>query len=209
MNPQRRFVEGVHVPLTILATVGLCDTVLPWLGQTRAFRWLAARPRYSAAGLERLAIVAFLVFMSLSNVYILASTSVTAALQQPYPLFRSRAEMDAVSWLRANTIRNQIVLGAYETGNYVAAHAGNRVVLGHWAETVDWQTKFDEVTAFYRAATGDARRCDLLARYRVNYVWFGPRERELDGFEPMQSSCLQLLFANSEVEVFRVLGQTQ
>jgi hypothetical protein len=203
LNPQRRFVEGVHVPLTILATVGLCDTVLPWLGQTRAFRWLAARPRYSAAGLERLAIVAFLVFMSLSNVYILASTSITAALQQPYPLFRSRAEIEAVNWLREHTARDQVVLGAYETGNYIAAHAGNRVVLGHWAETLDGENKFDQVKDFY-GAMDDAVRRALLSRYRVGFVWLGAQERKLGGFDLERADYLEPVFANSEVTISQV-----
>ncbi len=109
-----------------------------------------------------------------------------------------------MDWLRANTARSDIVLGAYETGNYIAAHAGNRVVIGHWAETVNWQTKFDEVRHFYGAAADDAWRRDLLARYRVGFVWFGQHERELGSFEPTRAAYLKPAFSNAEVTIYRV-----
>ncbi len=41
INMQRRFVEGLQVPLSIVAAVGLVRVALPRLQQTRAFeRWL-------------------------------------------------------------------------------------------------------------------------------------------------------------------------
>ena len=205
LNSQRRFVEGVQVPLAILAAVGLCQVTLPWLTQTRGFRMLASLPRYSVAGLERLLIAVFLLFASLSNIYILASVSLTAALQQPYPLFRSRDEIAAVDWLGANTARSDVVMASYETGNYIAAHAGNRVVIGHWAETVDWQRKFDEVDAFYSAVTSNAARQSLLKRYSVRYVWFGAVERELGGFDPETCPDLKLVFSNDAAQIYRVV----
>lgn len=203
LNPQRRFVEGVQVPLAILATAGLFDVVLPWIEVTRAFKWLAARPRYSTAGLERFIVVVFLALMSLSNLYILASTTVTAAVQQPYPLFRSRDEIAAVEWLRANTARTDVVLGAYETGNYVAAHAGNRVVVGHWAETVDWEKKFSEVNRFYSLASNEERSA-MLSRSRVRYVWWGTRERDLGNFDPSSAAFLEPAFSDSTTTIYRV-----
>ncbi len=204
LNAQRRFVEGVHVPLAILASVGFSQTVLPWVGRTRLFHWLAARPRYSVQGLERLLLVAFLLMMSLSNLYILVSTSITASVQPIYPLFRLRAEVEAVDWLRANTARSSVVLGEAETGNFIAARAGNRVVVGHWAETVDWQKKFEETNRFYRAELDDAAQRELFARYRVAYVFFGPRERELGMVNFPRVDYAQTVFSNVAVQIFAI-----
>lgn len=204
VNPQRRFVEGVQVPLAILTAAGLSDVALPWAERTRIFQWFAARPGYSVKSLSRFLIAVFLVFMGLSNIYILASSSITAALQQPYPLFRPQGELDGVEWLRSNTPRAEVVLGAYESGNYVAAHAGNRVVLGHWAETVDWQKKYDQVDEFSRATTDDETRHALLVRYHVTYVWWGARERELGNFNPGLATYLQAVYSNPDVTIYRV-----
>lgn len=205
LNPQRRFVEGVQVPLAILAAAGWCESVWPWLAQTRAIRWLVAQPRYSVAGVERLVSVLFLMFMSVSNLYILASVSVTAAWQQPYPLFRLRDEMTAIDWLRLNSRSTDSVLGAYETGNYIAAHAGNRVVIGHWAETVDQEYKFAQVERFYAVTTDDAWRCELLQRYQVAYVWVGAQEHKLGEFDPDGANYLQRVFFNDAVRLYRVV----
>ena len=188
LNPQRRFIQGVHVPLAILATAGLLQVILPWIRQSRPFRWLVARPRYTTAGLERLFIVAFLAFMSISNIYVLADLSVMTTLRQPYPFFRTQAELDVVSWVRANTKRNAVVLGAYETGNYLAGRAGNRVVLGHWAETKDWLEKYGLAQHFYNSKTDDAWRYEFLQQHGISYVWFGPRERRLGDFVPNSAS---------------------
>ncbi len=204
LTQQRRAVQGIDVPLAILATVGWYQVVLPWIERTRAFRWIVARPRYSTIGLERLLIVIFIGGMSLSNLYILASTAATAAWQQPYPLFRPRAQVAAVDWLRAHSARDEIVLSAYETGNYLAAHAGNRVVVGHWTETVEWEHKMNQVEFFYNAATEDAWRVARLREYRVAYVFWGEEERALGAFDPERASYLQRVFANDRTRVYRV-----
>jgi hypothetical protein len=204
LNAQRRFVEGIHVALAILASAGLVHSVLPWLERTRAFSWLATLPGYSVVGLRRLTIASLLFLMSISNFYILASTSITASIQPIYPLFRLRSETDAVDWLRSNTARSDIVLGAYETGNLIAARAGNHVVLGHWAETADWAEKVKEIDEFYRGSLSQDSQSDFLARYKVSYVFFGPRERAEGAFDPSQTDYLKRVFSNSVIQIFSV-----
>jgi uncharacterized membrane protein len=111
--------------------------------------------------------------------------------------------------LRANTTRDQVVLGTYEAGNYVAARAGNRVVVGHWAETLDWQTKFDATEKFFGAADDDWRR-DFLARYRVEYVWVNSVDRQRNGFEPRARGFLRSVYRNdggTEIFAVELLGR--
>jgi hypothetical protein len=204
LTPQRRFVQGVQAPLAILATAGFLQVALPWLERTRLWQALLTRPRYSAAGLRRFVTVLFLTFMSLSNLYVLASVSVSAVIQQPDPLFRPQDEVEATEWLRQNGIASAVVLGAYQTGNYVAAHARQRVVLGHWAETMAYEDKVTAVATFYDATTSDAWRRELLAQYNVTYVWHGPRERELGGFEPAMADYLQPVYLHNTVAIYAV-----
>ncbi|MCA9973574.1 MAG: hypothetical protein KC425_25350, partial [Anaerolineales bacterium] len=219
LNPQRRFVQGVHAPLAILAARGWLDVVLPRLARSRPWRRLVAHPRYSTAGLARLLTAGFLFGMSVSNLYVLASLTLSGAVQQPDPLFRPRAELDAAAWLRANAPLNTVVLGAYQTGNLVAAQAGQRVVLGHWAETVDPDTKTAEVARFFAASTPHAWRAALLTRYRVAYVWFGPREagaadgaadeaaggrRETAVFNPAAAPYLSPVYTNDTITIYQV-----
>jgi hypothetical protein len=204
LNPQRRFVQGVQVPLTILATAGLFTIVIPWLVETQIYKRIVAHPRYDDAGLQRLLITALIAFMALSNVYVLADTSLTALLRQPYPFFRQESELKVVDWIHDNTDRSAVVLAAYETGNYIAAHAGNRVVLGHWAETVDWETKSDQTKRFFDASTDDTFRLDLIDNYSVDYIWYGPQERDLGGFDPMSASYLIPVYEEAGTTLLRI-----
>lgn len=204
LNPQRRYVQGIQVPLAILASVGLLVVVMPWLLDTRPFRRLADRPRYSRKGLARFLIFAFLLFMSISNIYLLLDVSFTAAIKRPYPFFRPQAEVDAINWMKTNTEQTAVVLAAYETGNYIAAHAGNPVVVGHWAETINWDRQFEQTIRFYDGSSEDEWRQEFLSSNGVSYVWYGPKERMLGNFYPVNAEYLVPIYSKGEVEVFEV-----
>lgn len=204
LNPQRRYVQGIQVPLAILASVGLIKVAIPWLLDTRPIRRLVDRPRYSRDGLVKFLIFAFLLFMSISNLYVLLDVSFTAGIRQPYPFFRSRQEVDAIAWMKANTKQSAIVLAAYETGNYLAAHAGNPVVVGHWAETIDWNRQLEQTIRFYDEKTEDEWRQEFLNSNEVSYVWYGPQERRLGNFNPLKAQYLAPVYSVGDVEVFSV-----
>jgi uncharacterized membrane protein len=179
--------------------------VLPWLMGTRPFRALLAHERYSVAGLSRFIIVLFLLLMGLSNFYLIASVTTSAVIQQPDPLFRPVEERELADWLRANDGgRTAVILGDYQTGNYVAAHAGNPVVLGHWAETLDYDARVNEVAQFFAADTPDDWRRALLNRYNVVYVWHGPREQALGNFDPRQAAYLRPIHTQGNITLYQV-----
>lgn len=202
LNPQRRFVQGVQVPLSILAAVGLVEVAFPRLARSRIFQRVVAHPRYTEAGLQRLIVTGLIMFLSLSNIYVLTDVSLTAALRQPYPFFREDSEIEAVEWLRENTEQAAVVLGAYESGNYIAGRAGNRVVVGHWAETVDWQAKYDMTTRFFTAMTDDDWRRAYIVEQNVEYVWYGPKEQTLGDFDPDAADYLRLVFTSNGTSIY-------
>lgn len=207
LNSQRRIIQGVHMPLSILAAAGFVQVVVPWLLATRAVRRLLTNPRYTAVKLSRFITAVFLLIMALSNLYILASTSVSAVIQQPDPLFRTADEVAAVAWLRAENGMSPapVLLGDYQTGNLVAARAGNQVVVGHWAETIRYADKLAEVAQFYRGETADTWRQALLAQYNVAYVWHGPREQRLGSFSPETAVYLHPVYQNETITIYTVV----
>jgi len=208
LKSQRRMVEGVHVPLSILASAGLCIGVLPWVRRSRPFQAIAhsGLPSYSEENLGRFLIALVLLAMVPSNLYILGSLSVTA-LEAPYPFFHEAGEVEAMDWLRAHTESSETVLGAYGTGSYLPARAGNRVFVGYWAETKDFSRKMEMVHNFFAGETGDAWRRELLDEYGVVYVFYGPRERELGSYSPSSSGYLEPVFGNELVTIYRVKGE--
>ena len=204
LNPQRRFVQGVQVPLAIMTAAAFIDLVIPRLEKMRLWQALLARPRYESARLARFVTALFLLFMGLSNAYLLTSVSVSAVIQQPYPLFRPRAEIEAAAWLRQNVAGTAVILADYQTGNYVAAHAGQRVILGHWAETMAYETKTAAVTRFFDAETEDVWRQALLNQYQIDYIWFGPRERRLGAYNPAVAPYLSPVYEGQEIVIYQV-----
>ena len=204
LGPQRRFLQGVHVPVSILASIGLIDVVIPRLTQTNLWQRIAALPRYETPKMIRLLLVLFLLVMSISNLYLWADVTRTAVIIQPYPLFRYADEADAVQWLHANAPRSSIVLGDYQTGNFIAARSGQRVMLGHWAETVDVETKQAVVNQFFNADTSDTWRIEQLTSHNVDYVWHGPQVLNLGDFAPSQADYLSPVYVNDSITIYAV-----
>jgi hypothetical protein len=204
LNPQRRFVQGVHVPLAILSTAAFFQVLLPRWQQSRPFQTLLKYPRYNVAGLTRLTILIFLAFMSLSNLYVLASVSTSSLIQRPDPLFRPADEIEATAWLQENGTPAAVLIGDLQTGNYIAAHTPIYVMLGHWAETVDYEQKQTLVAQFYTADTDDTWRRDLIQQYDIRYVWHGPREQRLGDFDPETAAYLQPLYTNNTITIYTV-----
>lgn len=204
ITQQRRFVEGVQVPLAILATVGLCEVALPQLARTRVFVALSQRPNYSAAGLQRLTIVVIIALASIASFYLWASSVVLLGFVQPYPLFRPTLELQAMDWLRANTLPSDAVLSSYWTGSFIPARTGNRVFVGHLYETIYFAEKRAAAERFFDVATDDAWRVALLREYRIAYVFWGKAERDVGTFDLARAPYLQCVFANDEAQIFRV-----
>lgn len=203
LGPQRRFVQGVHVALAVLAAAGWVQVVLPRLQRTAGWQRLMHNPRYSLAKMSRFSVMLFLLVMGLSNLLLLVDVARVAALTQPDLFFRPTDEAAAAHWLNEQGDL-AIVLADYQTGNFVAAYAGNPVMLGHWAETVDFLHKVTTVAHFYDKTTPDEWRQVYLAEFNVAYVWSGPRERALGGFEPAAAPYLTAVYANDTITIYQV-----
>jgi hypothetical protein len=177
---QRRFSLGLHIPIVLLALMGLMQTVVPRLrGGIR--QWL---PR------------AVLLLSLPSTVLLLVATS-SAALRPPDArLFFSANESAAFDWLRHNVPRDAVVLAAPETGLFIPAWAGARVVYGHPLETVDAVRTKSRVEDFF---TGTIDREGVIRNYGVDYIFFGPRERKLG----TPDRDWQTVFTSGDVIVYR------
>jgi hypothetical protein len=188
-NLKRRMFEGLHIPLCILATVGLFEYLLPvalnssWLN--RFARWRG----YERPGLRRLLLYSVIMGSFPSRLYLAASSSVYALQNHP-SLYYQHEETEAIDWLRNNTRRTDTVLASYEVGRLIPARAGNRVFMGHWCETVELEHKKQLSVKFFQDSTGDDFRLDLLAEYGIRYVFHGPTERQLGEFDPSKAACL-------------------
>jgi hypothetical protein len=109
-------------------------------------------------------------------------------------LYLSDGERAALTWLRDQAPHDAVVLCAPETGIFVPAWTGQRVVYGHPFETVNAETRRAQVERFW-AGQRDPAWLDGLG---VDYLFYGPRERALG--EPPPG---ELLFEAGDTAVYR------
>ena len=206
LKQQRRMVEGVHVPLSILATAGLYSYYLPRLERSRTLRKLVTLRQRTYSPRRFRNFIIFLVVMATvpSNLYIEASLAVTAA-QYRYPFFHEREENEAIEWLAQETAPSDTVFGSHGTGSYIPARINHRSFAGYWAETARCKEKLRMVDRFFQEETPDAWRVGLLKEYDIAYVFYGPREALLGDFDPADSAYLSPVFDNDLITIYRVL----
>ena len=150
---QRRFITGFHVPLVLLAALGLEQVVWP-------------KVRAKRRGLVTGGIIAF---TALTNVFV-PVMAVAGVAQQGNPLVMSSDEAAACDWLAEHTAWTDTVLAPVASAQFIPAWAGNRTVYGHPFETIDAAKKEAEVEGFFSYGASDADRRALLDRYGVRYV---------------------------------------
>jgi hypothetical protein len=168
VNVQRRLLEGMVVPLTILATLGIWRLV----GEKSSgggidWRW---RLRQIAAG-------TLVMSMTPSLAIVLIGGAVIAG-EGRWPISHSADELAALRWLELNTPAGSVVLSSPESGNLLPAYASVRAYVGHGPETLYAEAKKERVKAFFGGGMTDDQRRDLLSEIDARAVWVGPPERE-------------------------------
>ena len=148
---------------------------------------------------------ALLALLSLTNVLLVAGGSVSLR-GHPSPIYRDASEVAAMDWLAHHAGWEDVVLSTFGTGNYLPARAGVRVFVGHGPETVGAETKKELVARFFDGQTEDTWRQDLLARYGVDYVFWGPAERALGVFSPPDATYLEVVYRAEGYAILEVRG---
>lgn len=199
-NYQIKMLNGWQVPIAILATQGLFKYVLPWLGQLS----IQQRWNWRGTNLQRGLVLAFLAVIIPTNLYLFAWRFLDLG-RHSYPYYLRTDELAALQWLDENADEGEVVLASLTLGQYVPALTGQPTFLAHWAQTVDYYGKDAQVREFFDAATSEARRREILAGQKVAYIFYGPNERALGGFNPNSVPWLTSVTSPSaEVSVFQV-----
>jgi len=191
---QRRFVEGLQLPLTIAASAALF-----WIAR-RAFKG------HAAARNRKVFLVCAIAFASLTNVgFVIGQMAARGAGSGSFdPRRYLQADLlSAFNWLSANSEPGAVLFSSYLTGNVAPSMTGLRVFLGHYAQTLRSDEKGAQVTAFFtNTMTGQAAR-ELFAENRVRYIIYGQLEREISSaFVP--PTWLKLAYRGGDVEIYEL-----
>ena len=183
---ERRFLEGLHVPLAVLAGAGFVHYLLPVVRDDRRLRF---------GGL-------LLLGLSLpSSLLLLAQAVLLPLLDAPNSIY-TPGEMAAFHWLAAHSNEDDVILSSYEIGSALPAYTGRRVFMGHWTETIDLAQKRAQAHTFFDGGAPAARR-RLITEYGITYLFYGPRERALGSFDPAMAGYLTPVFHSGAVTLYR------
>ena len=208
---QRKMLMGAHLPICLLAGVGL-DALTARL----------------SGDFPKIAALFGVLLTTPSNVlYLLAdmgrldSNSGTTA-RKPY---LSADDQKALAWLKEHAAETDAVLvspdpdslkrypGTFEPhlNAYVAGWAGVICYNGHWSETLSYPKKNGAALRFFRSDTDDETRKQLLSENHIRYVLLVNR---LSGFQVEGYSAidwtqatplfLKAVYTGSELTIFEV-----
>ena len=188
---QRRLALGLQVPIALLAGTGWWETIRPRLPVRRRGLLTAAMLSLSA----------------LTNLFLMAML-VLAAFGGESLFYLSSGEWQAMEWLREEADPDEVVLCAPQTGMFVPAWAGQRVVYGHPFETVDVERRKAQVKAYWAARMSRAERESFLRENGVDYVLVGARELEIgDSGLRIGELVGRPVFEAEQVRIYRVNGE--
>jgi hypothetical protein len=195
INVQRRLAEAVIVPLAILATVGL----KLWAAHLRNSIGMGKSVRRLVRVVLILSLPSTLLFW-LITLFGMLSPGCTADVC----LFRASDELAALDWLSENADSDAVVMGGFRTGNFLPIRTDLSPFLGHGPETLYSDDKENQVEAFYAGGLTMSRRDQLLDEYGIDYVIFGPLERELGADASAWNAGLARVYSHAGYDIYEI-----
>ena len=131
--------------------------------------------------------------------------AITAAGNPASPLFRPEPEIQVYNYLAENAPSGAVVLASYESGNNLPAWSPQRVVLGHGPETTNRDLVEQEIKRFFSQDSSDIYREKTIDKYDVNYILWGPLEKELGGWNPAEEDYLIEIYISDNYHIYQTM----
>jgi hypothetical protein len=174
---QRRFMIGIFIPVVTLGMLAVARRIK----EDRSY-WLWG--------------IILIVLVMPTNLLVLQAGR-HGIQTRDARLYLGLDEAKALNWIQSNTPVDALILAAPETGLFIPAYTGRRVIYGHPYETVQAEAQKIRVERFFQGVPSpDAET--LLSE--VDYIFYGPREREIGGNAVLNS--LRLAYENLSVLIY-------
>lgn len=185
LDLQRRLINGLHIPLSLLAGLGL-------------HRWLTGSSL--RAGYRRLITTAVITIGALGTLFVwtvplLGMLTPPDRAETTALFFLREEEKIGLNWLRENTRPTDIILASPRLGMFVPGQTGARTFYGHPFETIDAVFKKSMVEAFFQ---GEIETVSPPADYLI----YGPSEQALG--KPRRLPEYDLVFERDTVSIYEL-----
>jgi hypothetical protein len=185
-NLQRRFAEGIYVPMAGLAVLGLT------IGTGRA-PMRRAISRYGPL---------VLIALTLPATGLVWIGGMAVALHTSSPVFQQRDQTMAYDYLARRLPARSVVLSSFAFGNAVPAYGYLVAYMGHGPETPNLLLKRNNAELFFGLRTSQFDRREVYFAMGTPYVVVTPQDRA-NGFDPArQTDYLQMVFQSGDYSVW-------
>lgn len=153
---QRRFMMGLFIPIALLGTLAFIR-----LSQSRRLFWMFT----------------LWVLILPTNIIILMSSFFGTTTQDPL-LYLSLDEYQVMQRIKDEP-EAEVVLAGPDSGLFIPAYSGKRVVYGHPYESIFAEERQQLVGDFFRGDYSLEQEFHTLERLGIDLVYYGSREQEL------------------------------
>jgi hypothetical protein len=192
---------GLQFPLAVLTSRALYNHIMPWLAEQVE----ASQQPWS--GRLRLLIrwtpIVLLLLVIPANLYIFGWRMLDMH-RADYPFFLYQDDLAAMQWLEANADREDVILSSFTIGHYLPGLTGARPYLSNAVMTANYVQKREQVHRFFAAEMTLIEQCTFLQRQGIDYLFYGPAEKELGHFDPSGQDLFTPVFERDQTTVHRI-----
>jgi hypothetical protein len=186
---QRKLSIGLFIPLNILASIGLAY----------AFEPIKLWPR-----LRKILVGIVVLVMTFTNFYVMW-VDILYLRADSSPLYISRTQQQAMAWVKERISEDQVLLTGAGMGNLIPGQTGKAVYLGHYDQTVNFNSKYDlekKILAQSPRATDPLRTFAKINS--INYLVVDDEVRSWGSFNAADHPFLKLVYQNPDVQIYQV-----
>lgn len=181
LDMQRRFITGLSIPLSILATMAIINHFPKWSKGKHLF-------------------LLILLLMPSNLLWITKETYKVSTHQDlfgEYDYYIHNDDLAAVNWLRDNTDPEDIIFTGEVIGGFIASEISHRVYVGEISWTADFESRNKTYTEFWR---GNIDRHEFLREAGITYIYYGSQEKEIDS----EFNDYKKVYENEKASIFEV-----
>lgn len=194
VKTQNRLFQGQGVAIAILAACGLFYIDNFFKKKNRHYQ--------SILSLNKLIVIYLVIIFSFFNLVIFAS-DLYLYFHKYTSFYIQKSQVEAMVWLRNNTKDNSIIFSSRYSDGLIPFFSLRKVFIGHHHGTINFAEKKLESEGFIKEQDSNKRN-EFLRSNEINYLYFGPEEREKFIFNPDEDKYLEKVYNNNLVSIYKV-----
>lgn len=189
---QRRFIEGMFVPILLLAWP-IIESIYYFIMKPKRNKIVAV------------SIIIFTLLLSSQTTFFIFFITHRLQHNQPDYIYYPDDIIKPIAWIKKNIQESDIILSSKFSGIFIAGLAGKQTYLGHRGETLFFDEKKKTENAFFYSLT-DIQRIKFLVDNKLTILYWSNKEKaESTDFNPDSKPYLTKIYNDSTTQIYRII----